>query len=180
MSKFECWMIFLTALAILVAGLTGAAIYWQAQIGAETLKEIKKGGDDTHTLAESSKKQAENTARQLPLAEAQARAAQDSVKAIQRQMRQDQRAWMNIELAFLPWTVINLLRLKWSWLTRARLQQKHVNGRAFVEKVLTSQTPHFGTSGSPFRYRNHGAQHTCEWLGIPKQGFHVPNRHPRT
>ncbi len=102
MTVFECLMVALTILAIAVAGLTGAAIYWQAQIGAETLREIKKGGEDTHTLAESAKKQAENTARQLPIAETQAKAAQDSVKAIQRQMRQDQRAWLKISFATSP------------------------------------------------------------------------------
>jgi hypothetical protein len=52
-------MIILTALAIIVAGLTGAAIYWQAQIGAETLAEIKKGGTDTHDLAVAAKSQAD-------------------------------------------------------------------------------------------------------------------------
>lgn len=52
-------MIILTASAIVVAGLTGAAIYWQAQIGAETLQEIKKGGTDTHDLAAAAKAQAD-------------------------------------------------------------------------------------------------------------------------
>lgn len=39
-----------------------------------------------------------NTRKQLSVAQQQAMAAQDSVKAIQRQMRQDQRAWMNISI----------------------------------------------------------------------------------
>ena len=60
LSVFECWMIILTVLAIVVAGLTGGAVYWQAKIGAETLAEIKTGGIDTHTLAEAAKKQSEN------------------------------------------------------------------------------------------------------------------------
>jgi len=39
-----------------------------------------------------------NTRRQLDIAQQQAKAAQDSVKAIQRQMRQDQRPWIKITL----------------------------------------------------------------------------------
>src|SRR6266850_260717 len=90
MSGFECWMVALTILGIAVAGLTGGAIYWQAQIGAATLAEIKNSGTDTHDLALAAKTQAENTAKQLTFSERQANAAQDSVKAIQTQMRQDQ------------------------------------------------------------------------------------------
>src|SRR3989442_11230886 len=72
LSVFEYWMILLTILAILVAGVTGIAIYWQAQISAETLAEIKKGGTYTHELAVASKEQSEGTKSIAEAAKSQA------------------------------------------------------------------------------------------------------------
>lgn len=62
--------------------------------------EMHTGAIDTHTLAESAKKQAENTAQQLGIAQAQVKAALDQVDAIKRQMRQDQRPWVTMAPAW--------------------------------------------------------------------------------
>jgi hypothetical protein len=86
LSVFECWTIGLAIVGILVAGFTGGAIYWQAQIGAQTLGEIKKSGTDTHDLAVAAKTQADATAK---LAAVQARIARPYVGIIASNVRQD-------------------------------------------------------------------------------------------
>jgi len=86
-------------------------------------EEMHTGGVDTHdlaaaakaqaeaakTIAESSKKQAENIASLLIIAGKQAQAAQDNVVAIQREMRQDQRAWISVDVSEKPgWFTVSM------------------------------------------------------------------------
>jgi len=88
MSSFERSTLRLGRYGLAVTVLTGIfiALQWY---------EMHSGASDTRTLAESAKKQAENTGTQLGIAERQVKATQDQVDAIKRQMRQDQRAWIS-------------------------------------------------------------------------------------
>lgn len=157
LSKFECWIVPLTILGIFVAGFTGAAIYWQAQIGAETLGEVKKGGQDTHVLAEaakttaeSSKAQAENSAKQIVIAGKQAKAAQDSVKAMQRQMRQDQRAWLKISFTNVPLEDNTPIHLMSELTNTGKTPAKKIRGDIVVTVLKRDQMPEFVyTPGHP-------------------------------
>jgi hypothetical protein len=90
LSCIEIWTIVLGFTGIFVAAGTGAAIYWQARIGAHTLTEIKKGSTDTHDLAVAAQKQADaakvqsdNTAILAQAATNQASAAADQVRKLQ-------------------------------------------------------------------------------------------------
>lgn len=83
-----------------------------------------------------------NTRKQLAIAQQQAQAAQDSVDAIKRQMRQDQRAWLKItvpdaiHLRFMEPITANM-RIVNIGKTVARV----IHVRAIIEKVSNGQSP---------------------------------------
>lgn len=110
MSAFERSMIRLTLAGLLITVVTGGFIglqWWEMRSGSvdtHALAEAAKAQAETaKAIAESAKAQADNSAQQIIVAGKQAKAADGSVKAIQRQMRQDQRAWLDIVIGNFQW-----------------------------------------------------------------------------
>src|ERR1700676_3757239 len=94
-------IIWLTFGILLIAGVTGGILVRQANIMESQLDEMRGSGQQTDSMIILNTGQLTNAARSAKAAQDQAEAAQASVKAIQRQMRQDQRAWINIEFGKL-------------------------------------------------------------------------------
>jgi len=88
MSVFEMWMVVLTAVAIIVAGVTGGAIFWQGNIASRTLDEVKKGGTDTHDLAVAAGKQSDSTKIIAEAAKTQAESASKVAQSTSDEVRQ--------------------------------------------------------------------------------------------
>jgi hypothetical protein len=97
--RYAKWGFGAGILTLVVAVITGWIFFDQ-------LKEMASQTDALAIGAKQSRIDAKNaaiaTSRQLDIAEKQARAAQDGVKAIQRQMRQDQRAWLDMQILKRP------------------------------------------------------------------------------
>jgi len=100
LSTFERQMLWATWVAVIVAGLTGIILYSQFRIMGDQTKILSDQGISAIAGAIESER---NTREQLRIANAQAQAAQDSVRAIQQQMRQDQRPWLDIEFSDIVW-----------------------------------------------------------------------------
>jgi hypothetical protein len=83
----------------LLAAVTAALFYVQLN---EMTSQTLILSSQSQSAAASSLMDGMNTRKQLAIAAEQARAAQESVAAIQRQIRQDQRAWMQISAKIQP------------------------------------------------------------------------------
>lgn len=92
---------------------------------------------------------ASDFAQQLTIARQQTEAAQESVMAIQRQMRQDQRAWIDIEFGTFHWAPNEPLRVPFTLVNTGRTPARDVKGTAVVEKIARGQKPNFGDSRKP-------------------------------
>lgn len=93
LKPFEKQTIRLTILGILVAILTGVILYSQL---SEMTHQTEILASQTESAAAGGLLDQMNTRKQLQIAQVQANAAQDSVRATQGQMRQEQRAWLAI------------------------------------------------------------------------------------
>ncbi|HXM95758.1 MAG TPA: hypothetical protein VOA64_16150 [Candidatus Dormibacteraeota bacterium] len=135
-----------TIWAIGVAAIAAAFVYgqiWQAtwnnQILASQSESAVVGAIETER----------NTRAQLKIAQTQANAAQESVKAIQRQMRQDQRAWMTISSGntdFAKKTVESkevLVTIPITITNTGKTPAKRVVTEIVVENVSMSKAPSF-------------------------------------
>jgi hypothetical protein len=95
LKKFEKITIVLGIVGTLLALGTAVVFY-------EQFKEMSAQTDTLNTSASQARRDSAEAslrvAEQLRIAQEQAAAARDSVKAIQRQMRQDQRPWIRIDL----------------------------------------------------------------------------------
>lgn len=93
MNPFEQKMVFLTFAGIGVAAITAAFFYVQLN---EMQRQTQILAAQTESAAAGASLDEMTTRKQIAVAQLQAKAAQDSVAAIQQQMRQDQRAWVGI------------------------------------------------------------------------------------
>lgn len=89
-------MIWLTGGIFVMAAVTAFILIRQANVMQGQLDEMKSGGDQTDRVIMLNMGQLTNAAKMALAAKQQADAAQGSVKAIQTQMRQDQRPWMGV------------------------------------------------------------------------------------
>ncbi|HZR29076.1 MAG TPA: hypothetical protein VFA71_09860 [Terriglobales bacterium] len=101
----EKWIIWLTAAIAFFALCQVAVGIFQWYVMSGQLTEMRNGSTDTHTLAESAKRQADKAEtisgsiqQAVGALQKSATAAQASVQTIQRQMRLDQRPWLKFEL----------------------------------------------------------------------------------
>jgi hypothetical protein len=94
MGKFERWILRATWAGVLAAAITGYFIYNQFKAMTDQNQIL---GTQTISAVAGAIESERNTREQLRIAQKQAVAAQNSVKAIQRQMRQDQRAWIDVQ-----------------------------------------------------------------------------------
>lgn len=85
----DWWMVILTALTVAVAGIT-LRVFWKQFKEMQTQTGLLNA--QAQQAAQDSVEASQKVEEQLRLTARQAKSAEDSVKAIQRQMRQDQRA----------------------------------------------------------------------------------------
>jgi hypothetical protein len=112
--------------------------------------QVAEMTDQTQILASQSESAAAgaamgeiNTRRQLDIAQQQANAAKDSVKAIQRQMRQDQRPWIKVNLGDsdasekITWLtqVGGPLNVPIRFTNTGKTAAKHVRAMVFIEII---------------------------------------------
>jgi hypothetical protein len=93
LSKFERRILSATWAGVAAAAITGFVIYSQFRVMTDQTQIL--GAQTTSAVADSIES-GRRVEKQLAIAQQQASAAQDSVKAIRRQMQQDQRAWINV------------------------------------------------------------------------------------
>jgi len=93
LKKIERHTLIIAWAGLIVASITGVVFYCQLR---EMSRQTKILSDQAKQGAADSIVSEGHTREQLRIANAQADAAQNGVKAIQRQMRQDQRAWITI------------------------------------------------------------------------------------
>ena len=94
MSAFERRVIWLTSVAIAVAAITAVIFYVQLRVMSNQTQILASQSESATAGALFSDM---NTRKQLSIAQQQAKAAQDSVDAIQKQTRNAERAWITIE-----------------------------------------------------------------------------------
>lgn len=90
----DWYMVILTVLMFVVGIVTAVFFYKQLR---EMSRQTGIISSQAKQAADDSVESARRVERQLALSERQARAAQDNVEAIRKQMRQDQRAWIEME-----------------------------------------------------------------------------------
>jgi hypothetical protein len=137
MSGFERSTLGLGRYGLAVTILTGAfiALQWW---------EMHSGATDTHTLAESAKSTAETARLQVEASGAQTKALQDQVDAIKRQMREDQRARLDIQFGTISWVENRSLQVQMTLVNKGKTPATHISGHGFVEKILIHHRIHFG------------------------------------
>jgi hypothetical protein len=122
---------FLTAVALgLVTGIT--LIVFNRQ-----LTEMKQ---QTKTLGEQARQTAQDSAAQIDLSQKQLNTAQNSVAAIQRQMRQDQRAWIEIIDDGIATTLSEPISTKITFTNIGKTPARHVDAR-FVATLFKNNVP---------------------------------------
>jgi hypothetical protein len=87
----DWWIVILTTLLLIVGIITARFFYSQL---AEMSRQTKILSTQAQQAASDSVAVTQRTEQQLGIAQRQATAAQDSVEAVRRQMREDQRAWL--------------------------------------------------------------------------------------
>lgn len=137
----DWWMVFLTALLFAVGAVTLRVFYRQfGEMQAQTSILSSQAQQAATDSIESAKK----VEKQLAVADKQAKAAQDSVKAIQRQMRVDQRPWIR------PFTTntadINLvdnqpISITFRYRNLGKTPAKAIRGAIFIEVVKREEPP---------------------------------------
>jgi hypothetical protein len=94
MSVFERKIVWLTLIAIAVATITAAIFYVQLRIMSEQTQILASQSESSTAGALFSDM---NTRKQLSIAQQQAKTAENSVDAIQKQTRNAERAWITID-----------------------------------------------------------------------------------
>lgn len=80
----------------------------------------------------------------------QAKSAEDSVKAIQRQMRQDQRAWIEISAsAPLPAVIGQPITTNFQLVNKGKTPATHIVIEAVLKQVKNGESPTFRYDGEP-------------------------------
>lgn len=146
-------MIWLTAGIVGVAVVTAFILIRQANVMQGQLDEMKGAGEQTDRLIILNAGQMGNAAKIAKSAQIQADAAQANVKAIQRQMRQDQRAWIGVELTSDPTpnakqgtatvsvTENQPIGIPLRFTNTGKTAARHVEAIFFVEVVKNGQVP---------------------------------------
>jgi hypothetical protein len=93
----DWYMVVLTALIFVVGIITGIVFYRQFKEMGRQTEILRKQAADAETASKDAR---DEFKEQINTAKGQVRAAQDSVSAITKQMRQDQRAWLKSEITF--------------------------------------------------------------------------------
>jgi hypothetical protein len=146
MSAFERRMITLTWIGIAVTAITGGILYSQFRVMTDQTKILS---DQSISAVVGAIESERNTREQIKVAQDQANAAQDGVKAIQQQMRQDLRAWVNMETANFRWVENQPLLVIGTLINKGKTPAKHVFGQVVVEKISKGQIPNFIYKGQP-------------------------------
>jgi hypothetical protein len=149
-----------------VAVVTAIILIKQANVMEGQLEEMKAAGGQTERLVILNTSQMANAAKTAEATQIQAQAAQDSVKAIRRQMQQDQRAWLSIRPNWPPAknpsgeTVANVVQLTpnaplsvpMRMTISGKTAAKQVLAIFFVEVVKATDAPKLD-SKSPYFWR---------------------------
>lgn len=90
--------IYLTAILVVLTGLTLAVFWQQLRAMDDTLVEIRDGGEQTERIAIANLAQVQIASRAAKAAEQQVVSSQNGVKATQSQMREDERAWIEMHI----------------------------------------------------------------------------------
>lgn len=141
-------MIWLTAGIFAMAAVTAFILIKQANVMQGQLDEMKSGGDQTDRVIVLNMGQLTTAAKTAVAAKRQADAAQGSVKAIQRQMRQDQRAWIKIEFGPLvshdnPTKGTSIPTVAATITNTGKSPAKKIFVKMTMEKVPNGQSPSF-------------------------------------
>src|SRR5260370_23967605 len=120
----DTWMVALTAVLMLVGVGTAFVFYGQfSEMSAQTKilsAQAKQAHDDSIDADVKAKGQLDLVAKQV-------KAAQESVIAIQRQMRQDQRAWINIEFGTFHWAANERLGVPMTLINTGKTPAKSIS-----------------------------------------------------
>lgn len=137
----DTWMVVLTTVLMVVGIMTAWIFYQQFQ---EMSKQTSILNNQAKQAAADSIEAAQRVERQIGIGQEQANASEDGVKVIRRQMRQDQRAWLNIEFGPISWAENQSIQVRMVLTNKGKTPAKNIVGRALVEKILINQKPHFG------------------------------------
>lgn len=154
-------VIYFTAGIFLTAAVTALIFIRQANVMEGQLEEMKGAGNQTERLVILNMGQLANAAKSAAASQIQAIAAQENVKAIQRQMRQEQRAWISIQ--FTQWDISPNapISIKSTMSNSGKTPAKHIRSKIVVRKVMTSERLHLAYEGYP--------------LSEPRGGILIPN-----
>jgi hypothetical protein len=162
MKPFERRMLIATWVGIAIGVITGLVFigqFWQMKKQTKILgQQVEDATSDTIT--------ARRHARQ------QLGAMQDQVKAIQRQMRQDQRAWLDIQFDAISWAENQTIQVRMTLTNKGKTPAKRVSGRAYVEKILINQKLEFGKYEQQF-----GSGFLAPNIPISNWGFQSAHKH---
>jgi len=143
-----------------LATITAALFYVQLN---EMTKQTQIFASQTESAVASATQGERDTRTQLRIAQQQATAAQDSVKAIQRQMRQDQRAWIKPTPGSVDFDIGKELTAPFTWANIGKTPGIEVYGEVALDYLDKSESPQF------FREGTHVREHPR--TGIPAGSF---------
>jgi hypothetical protein len=148
MSQFERKMITLTVVGIAVAAITGAIMYSQFKIMADQTKILS---DQSISAVVGASESERNTREQLRIAREQAKSTQSQVDVIQKQMREDQRAWVTLEVMKDPiFTAHQPVTFAVEVVNIGKSAARNVRVTIGVQKVSTTEAPRFD-----YKYAGH-------------------------
>lgn len=141
LSKFEQKILVATWAGVLAAAITGVFIYSQFRIMSDQTKMLS---DQSISAVAGAIESERNTRTQISVAQDQARATQSQVDAVRTQMRQDQRAWMKMEVArqpdfvphqpvLVPMEIVNI----------GKSAARNVQVKIVVQKLPVTEVPTF-------------------------------------
>jgi hypothetical protein len=156
----DTWMVILTALLMFIGVGTAWIFYGQFR---EMKTQTGIINDQAKQAAADTIEASKRADKQLELIGKQASAAQDSVGAIQRQMRQDQRPWLGLQMDWPPIkspsgevigklvrvTENQPLTVPMQLTTTGKTVARRVLAKIFIEVVKTSESPHLDSSKPP-------------------------------
>jgi hypothetical protein len=118
---------------VIVASILAIATLCTLWVFYEQLCAMRKGNADAQKAAQ-----------------AEIAAAKDNVAAVRTQMRQDERAWIDVHYEIGQFVENKPLTMYVTISDTGKTPAEHIDGRFFVEKVMAGQNPRFGTVGTIF------------------------------
>lgn len=140
LTPFERNTLILAWAGFLTAVLTGIVFYLQFR---EMKRQTGILNGQAQEAAKDSNAAAEKVERQLRIAQEQASAAQDGVSAIRRQMRQDQRAWLRVDVGTVIYAQPGPASVPVTITNTGKTPAREVTEQIVVEKVKNTENLHF-------------------------------------